>query len=338
MFTWLASLVLQSAPTFPPRYDALPVVSFSYSYENNEFYSGFMMEDGSVAGNMRVVMGVHGEGDDTPFVWKDGTKINLPLGGASSAQLRFDHKGKLIGDVRLDDGYHPAIWTAHSQLGWKQASISIIRNGTGYVSAVGKDGAIYVTRQENNGKREIWKYANQTWTRQFAGLFNLAGVDDRGRLFGDVFRNLMEGYRPQNTRPAMIAVGKVIPFSREEKTFEYDQCNDVNGAGVAVGRSDGRACVWTNGKIQFLHKKTERAFSSACDINATGRVLFDFPKGNETHVAIWQSGLTQDLTVFLPSNSLSARSINNRGDILIAANNGKMTTLYVLKAAPPRPK
>lgn len=138
--------------------------------------------------------------------------------------------------------------------------------------------------------------------------------------------------------------GTIVGYSEEhawvltgmhKRDLGKGRANAVNNHDVIVGVSNKRACVWVQGKLRPLdtnlyslgnyYNHDLEVYSTAQDINDKGQIVGIY----EASAVLWYRGKVTDLNEVAPIpanwNLVSAKAINNKGQIVGTATVGDKT-------------
>ncbi len=283
-----------------------------------------LLDDDTVAGYHADDTGVHGESFlAKPFAVSMGKLSWLPLGVVEYGHVFGGAGNALVGDVApLQGDGHPSMWKPDPAAGWSKASLTVLTKESGWAALIAPNGAIWI----KVGKR--WRALPGGSSLVDEEHFDLYGVDQAGRIFGNLYDGYGEGYNRLGEKPSMLANSKWIPLPTDNGSSTIAQ---VNRKGVAVGMAGNRAAMWVEGKLVYLETPKCR-WSQAQSINDRGEIAGQFNVGQESHACVWKNGRMVDLIDAAPGVKLeSAPRINSSGAIVAETSRGEKLFLLTPK-------
>jgi hypothetical protein len=189
--------------------------------------------------------------------------------------------------------------------------------------AIGPDRKIWIRTPDGlaswtNGKIERWKQEK----------FDLVGVDEKGRLFGNTYLGLAPGFRRSRQQ---AVVGRPDHWTKLHPKGSWSWLVAVNRKGVAVGSSyDNRsgAFKWDERGSSSLDNAGDSVTPRA--INNGGDIAGSLTKGSEWWASLWVKGKRIDISGVVPGQRFfEAVGINDTGQILASAS-GNPPRFYLL--------
>lgn len=301
----------------------------------------FFAGEDTLAGYVCESYGMHGEDNHgKPFVWSKGKLYRLPLGKSKWGHVLAGNDHLLVGDVVDDDWvYRPVAWTPDAKSGWAKSHLKIVSSKRGRARIVGSDDEIWVQNDEGG----IRRLRDRNWVSFTPGKFDMVGVDDLGRLYGNVYSSRGEGGRLEKT-----AVALFDPSDSNLKMISGQgfSLSAVSGAGEFVGQKapkmtypllEGeRAVMWQgNTKTYLIDLRTNKdgwtESDAALAMNARGAAVGYWCHGKTRRGFVWENGAFADLYDAVEEVHISdALAINDLGQIAASADYKDGSSLYLL--------
>jgi uncharacterized membrane protein len=291
--------------------------------DTDTFGSAIVTEGGAVAGYWyrHVAPGHAGAILAKPFVWIQGKMIALPLGSCDYGHVLAGNDKTVVGDVRSEKGWLPAMWQAHESKGWEAPKLTLLDQRPGTARAVSKNGVIWIDTEEG-----LRSWTDGTLKEYGIGRFTLAGLDDKGRFYGT--RNSGPGGFPMTVAGEKAARGDSKMWHvLHPEGYSFSRIHAVNGEGHAVGTAfDDRyyAVIWDG--YGFRPLSGRGSYSSANGINNLDQVVGTFTDGKAA-ACMWEKGQRIDLSTSVAGVILTdAAAINGKGQI-VAEGDGRLFLL-----------
>lgn len=310
-----------------PRQESRPAVQYTVTDigtlpDCDVTYAVAVNDSGVVAGYAHRGSGHGVSALSKPFVWQNGTLVELPtLGGEYGQALAVNTAGD-VGGYATKPGYKhaPVVW--RKSTGYRPEALS---EQAGRVLSL-LDSGNAVGHRNDNGRMTavVWQNGRAEVIGNVGDAENVAtGASRNGIVVGYYVPEggsresvMNEG----NRRAVMWKGGKQItlpglddpePAVPDFHGNRRSACNAINALGVAVGFTDAQsgrtACSWKNGKVEAL-PVFEGFRTEAHSINKGGVIVGEAlenanKEGWKWLACTWRDGKIEDLNKLIPPNS-----------------------------------
>ncbi|SPE58628.1 hypothetical protein SBV1_2760003 [Verrucomicrobia bacterium] len=282
------------------------------------------------------------------FIWENGLLTDLgTFGGAKSLASGINDAGDIVGTILTNGERHAFLRHngAVSDLGLIDDYAKLGLEGTTYYTpCVTINDQAQVTGHLTVANDHRSFVLNQGQTAYFGllgktSIFYAEAINNRGQILGRATPTAPGG----PMRSMLWQDGQVIDLSSLDGT--ESKATALNDRGAVVGwtlptngaSGQPRGFIWENGALRWLNPG-DSAGSYPCGINNAGQVV-GYARTPEGHfvACLWTGDQMVDLNDLVGVKSgwrlVSAESINDRGQILARAVNGKRRCACLLSPA-----
>lgn len=323
-----------AAALLAPAYKSVLVASQKPSFWRGVIACTVLTNKETVAGYICPSPGNHGETfNSQPYVWSKGKLTRLPLlKNGMYGKVLAGRDDLLVGSVSINYSDFPVQWTPDPVKGWAAAKVTRLSNNQGEGAALSSDGTVWVEKDSVL----IAKIQGSKWKNCSYGQFDLKGIDNLGRIFGNKFSKVYFGGDPADTEAGWFLGIRWNRLSKGRAASYYGSSEiiAVNSSGVAVGKGrNNQLAIWKGADI-YHPLSEELRWSYATDINSKGVVLgrcsVEDVESSATFLLI--NGKGQNLNQYLPGFEISsAEKLNDSGTVAVQARKGEMEYLYLLR-------
>jgi hypothetical protein len=295
-------------------------VEIELPFENSYVIEAHAGEDGLVAGYAVNFLNFdpYLSSLASPFVWHKGKGHILPTGKGKYGHVRAIGPDCLLGDVFDQEKgvWMPTKWTPDSELGWSDATASLLTKEKGIARQIDPDGTIWIESSEFVGQLRPGKL-----TKIPLENYDFERVDKQGRIFVNTYSNLgLHGSR-EDSRACYIQDGKKHLLADEGKFTRIDSVT-ADGVALVFGAypyPDFRQAIWREGTLNPV----ESPLSHVGGITDDGTYFGTFRLSDEDYYpAIVVDGKVLDIRSAVPAITVTdLYGLSARGQIMIRSGN-----------------
>jgi probable HAF family extracellular repeat protein len=271
-----------------------------------------------------------------PFLWRTGQIFDLgTLGGLSGEATGINAAAQIVGENQNSSGQWRVVRYSEGKI---EDLVAAVHPGGPYLEGINNHGDV-VGVNYGSGSLLPFLYTNGTVTTlPFLSGGTAAGpqsINDNGTVVGTAYPSggNGSGYAAAWMNGGVTELAELTGYPNGDP-YQVNNLFQAVGYAAAPGQSD-RAALWQNGTVVDLGT-LGGSTASAISINDYGQIVGGAATASGIfHAALWSGGQALDLNnVVMPNPNfdsiVTARGINNRGQIVGSGSLGGVTKAFLL--------